>query len=85
MQIVGVSFLGNHISEIFQSICFISSEHLNGSRHLEIINETKKCLFCEKVIFSEFVDEHQEEFHNESLFKCAFDENCHQWVGLLFY
>ena len=59
-----------------------NSEHLNGSRHCQIIKETKRCPFCEKVIFSEFFDEHEEEFHDDGLFKCAFGEDCRERVNI---
>eukprot|EP00092_Neocalanus_flemingeri_P047139 GFUD01053325.1.p1 GENE.GFUD01053325.1~~GFUD01053325.1.p1 ORF type:complete len:346 (+),score=49.89 GFUD01053325.1:303-1340(+) len=53
-------------------------EHMTGSRHLEIIKETQKCPFCDKVIFSEFLDEHKEEFHDGAMFRCAFGEDCRE-------
>ena len=81
IQVAGVSLLGKE--QIFiPPLTYCILEHLNGNRHLEVLNETVICSFCEKIIFTELFDQHKLEFHKDALFKCAFDESCSAMVGV---
>ena len=82
IQVAGVSLLGKEQVFILipPSLSYYILEHLNGNRHLEVVNETVMCSFCEKFIFTEFFDQHKLEFHEDALFKCAFGESCSAMV-----